>query len=249
MKSSLKIIVAALALASAGGAFAQTATSGSTGSDMYFYAYDVTNASSFLLDLGNNYSNFADVSSTPLAVGGNANYQSFANAVTDNSIQWSVFAASSFAKGNLDVTSGAPAPVTTQSAAQIVNTVAGINLLMTNLRAASITTAQTTAGLVQQGAIPTNAENILGNITALGLIAVKPTNSIGSTVSFENFSNAKSFGNSTTTPFAGTWSFDGSNLAYTVGSVAAVPEPTSYMMMLGGLLMIGALAVRRRNSK
>lgn len=43
--------------------------------------------------------------------------------------------------------------------------------------------------------------------------------------------------------YAGTWSYDGASLNYTV---AAVPEPETYAMLLAGLGMLGAVARRRR---
>lgn len=49
-----------------------------------------------------------------------------------------------------------------------------------------------------------------------------------------------------TTPYAGTFSYDAGVLTY---SVAAVPEPSEYALMLAGLGMIGFMARRRLNHR
>jgi hypothetical protein len=48
------------------------------------------------------------------------------------------------------------------------------------------------------------------------------------------------------TPYAGTFSYDAGVLTY---SVAAVPEPSEYALLLAGLGMIGFMAPRRLNHR
>jgi hypothetical protein len=247
MKSSLKVIVAALALATAGGAFAQNGTGTTNGTDTYFYAYDNSTASSFLIDLGSNVANFnGSVSEDFSTIGSNAAYQAFAGAVTDGLIEWGVFSASSTGAttGNvLNVTNGnATSPST--KAKYLITDIVDINTLMAGV-AANVSTPMTN-GVLESGAVAQNAQSSVGANT--NLVGVAAVNAIGASASYISYNVGTSTGITAVTPtaFAGTWKFTGSDLSYTV---AAVPEPSSYMMMLAGLLMLGGLVARRRNSK
>jgi len=265
MKSSLKIIVAALALATAGGAFAQqTSPNTVTGTDVYFYAYDSNQSvnSSFLIDLGSNYSNFnSNVSTGNIAISGNTAYQAFLKTLTDGTVAnptanvvWGVIAAQDnplagaqqgqFQVG-YDITSDvAVTPSQKQTSVSTQATVFG--LLMTNLG-----TTNTLAGFESAGPVVQNIGSAVASGTGSLTTPFTSNGSIGTAASFVQYSFTGVPARTPTAPttLAGNWTFDGSNLAYTVASVTPVPEPTSYMMMLGGLLMMGALAVRRRNSK
>lgn len=249
MKSSLKVIVAALALATAGGAFAQTATSSATGSDTYFYAYDNTTATSFLLDLGSNYANFnGNTNETFANIGSNSAYQAFAGAVTDGLIEWGVFSAASTgspAGVGLDVTNGATTALVGTKAKYLTTDEGDISTLMAGLYNNNISAA---SGVTETGPVAQNAQaSVAANTNLAGVLAV---NAIGTSASYISYNQGALTGTTLVSPkaFEGNWTFNGTNLAYTT-TVAAVPEPTSIMMMLGGLLMLGALAVRRRNSK
>jgi len=251
MKLSLKAFVAALALTAAGGAFAQTGVASPTGTDMYFYAYDNSTASAFIIDLGSNYSNFDPSTSTSaINIAANSYYNTFASAVTDNSIEWGVFAAAnpSVNHNSIDMTSGS-STLTPVKASTIGSDVVEINTLMSGI-SANISQTAITGGAFTSGQVAQNPQSAIGNLNAT-LPANTIANAIGAQVSFINYSTngASSLTKVTPTAFAGTWTFDGTNLDYSVGSVSAVPEPSSYLMMLAGLLMIAALVVRRRNSQ
>jgi len=250
MKSSLKVLVAALAMATAGGAFAQTDTGTANGSDTYFYAYDNSTATSFVLDLGSNLVNFnGNVNVAAINVGAMANYSAFANAVTDNFLVWGVFSAATTGSSvgtALDVTTST-LPVAATKAKYIQTDAGDINNLMAGLYANNIVPSIANGGAIESGAVAQNAQSSVGaNANLVGVTAVNP---IGTSAAYINYSAGSKSGTMLVTPtaFAGNWTFNGTNLAYTVA--AAVPEPSSVMMLLGGLLMIGTLAIRRRNSK
>ncbi len=246
MKLSLRVLVAALALSAAGGAFAQTATSASTGTDLYFYAYNDATSSSFIIDLGSTLTNFnGSVNTTPIDLATNAAYESFIGNITaaDGATNWGVFAAGSNGGTYLDVTS-ASSSLTGIKGTVLSSTVVNINNLMSGLATVG---GAPTGGYTSSGAVAQNAQYSIDGLTTLtGLTA---TSAIGSTATFLDYNAPGVAGKGAVTPtaFAGTWSFNGTDLAYK--TVAAVPEPSSYLMMLGGLLMMGALSVRRRNSK
>lgn len=279
MKLSSRVLVAALALAAAGSASAQLTVPQTLGSgtELMFYAYDPQAGTSFVEDLGVNYANFLPTStaagtgfvdnlssnaawstylSTTLSTA-NADGYNYTSATQDTI--WAVVAASSngAANGNAYGIEGTESATYTgsmkltaaqQAAAKnwmngpltlFVNGVNGIPTATPLTGYFSNSSGQDNAGQNVkngQGALPGSLGNYVGATSSFNYYNITALNSLPTV-----YGNAN--GNST-------FSFDGTKLTYSVPSqVAAVPEPSSYLMMLCGLLMVGALAVRRRNSK
>ncbi len=277
MKLSSRVLVAALALAAAGSASAQlTVPQNSSGTELLFYAYDPTIGTSFIEDLGTSFANFTPTSTAAGTsfvdgIASSAAWQSYvSNTLTtaDNDgygyttgtqgTIWAVVAASSNSAGTgntygLEATENVNFTGSTKLTSPASNGMKGwINTPLTNLMngindvatATPLTGYYTNSGgqdnVAQTikngaGAAPFNFGNVVGATSVFNYYSVTAVNSFPTVY-------GNSAGNSTFT-------FDGTNLTYAVPSIAAVPEPSSYLMMLSGLLMVGALAVRRRNSK
>lgn len=271
MKLSFKLLAAAVALAAAGTASAQIAqTSSSTGTDLFFYAFDSSTGTSFVEDLGTSFSNFGpssaaagtafsanitssaawttyvtqtEADSVTLGLTGSTGY---ANA-TQNTV-WAVVAgiqpggANATTYGLMTTMTNGSSPVSqsegatrgavTGPLAQFVGSLGGL-------------TSSATSGYFDASATSDNAEvSLATNLN--GNLKVSDTNAIGTSATF-NYFNGNVTGSHLPTTYANTFLFDGTNLTY--GTVAAVPEPSRILMMLAGLLMVGGLVTRRRNSK
>lgn len=238
---------------------------------MLFYAYDSATKTAFVEDLGIKFNSFLLASpaaqvgfvdsistssawstyvSTTLTDGAKFSYVTGLEGTT-----WGVIGGSSNALANGN-NYGLGVTLNVGNSASLSNTqgkVKGqINTPLTSLIQglnANNPTAPLTGYFSGSGGID-NAANSWGDGKAN--LSFSTSNNIGATSTFQ-YLNASLAGSHTPTAYGNsfgnnTFSFDGTNLTYAV-AVAAVPEPSSYAMMLGGLLMVGAMVARRRNSK
>lgn len=277
MKLTLKVIAAAAALLAAGSSFAQAATplvGSSTGSDMLFVAFDQANSTSFTLDLGMTYGAFASSTAATLGqvfainTGAQSTFQNYVSTTLSTAnangegytsglqgTEWAVIGA----VNNVSMGKGLDATITSgtavsNSTGSLLSPITGHIDSLTNttgLNNGSFTTAQLQAGVFSSASDYTNSGYAMGTAA----FNAKYGNVVGASAKMVNYV----FTGSVSTPRTPSVfsengnpiavSFDGANLTFANAAVAAVPEPTSYAMMLAGLLMIGTLAVRRRNSK
>jgi len=271
MKLQFKLIAAALALAAAGTASAQVngvQNANGTGTDLFFFAYDSTTKQSFVEDLGTSYVNFLPTGANAAAsfttnIAASTAWAQYLSAETTanaalasigsqvGTTTWGVIAGDiSAANYGLMTTVTAGADTTGQTAPNVRGTIGTpLKSLADALNLAAYSTAQ--SGYFSSSTIGDNIANNFGNNGA-GKLKFTVDNAIGQAANF-------TYWNTKVVPFApvtygnangaSTFNFDGTNLSYTVPSiVAAVPEPSSYMMLLAGLLMVGAVVARRRNS-
>lgn len=252
MKLQFKSILAAVALVAVAGsasAAAMPLNNAASGSALLFYAFDDATSTSYVQDLGLTFTSFLPASlaaSTPsvTAISSNTGWSDYLASVggdTSNTY-WGVIAGLSANAGNsgngLMSTIRNGDSAVGQSAANAKGAVA------TPLRNAllGINAATTTAstGYFSDSAAGDNIANNFRHNGA-GKLIFNVDNLIGATSAFQYGNSNAAFA---TTTYTGTYSFDGANLSY----VAAVPEPSSYAMMLGGLMLVGGVAARRRKS-
>ncbi len=271
MSFNLKAVAAALtALFASGAANAISGTTlqdFSTGdSSLLFFAVDKTSPgiASVGIDLGYNLSSFLPVAGTAgtkivwdfrtdtLSMNGAAadatgvNWASldafFATGVTSAQTQWGVIGGDSKSNATSDTpiryvsTSSAASPdALTVTQTNIVG-MSAVNGLFGGLGADAdgVTTSTTNLAYVAR-----NGSGLGGNLNWQnnGVVAAA---AVGTDLNFFMFSLPE--GVATKEQFAGVWSFDGEKLSYTV---AAIPEPETYAMLLAGLGLIGFAARRR----
>lgn len=259
MKFKLKALAVATAFAlSAGvanaGSINVSTTNATTndyagGSDLIFFAW--TSGKSFVQDLGISIANFLPASSaanTSQSFTADGAYSSFLTAATSagsqGSIKWGVVAVrtDNLSNGLGDSYAAVTERIGTtaaQLAAQKSNNVTGMG------NPFDVFANATTATAYYQGN-PTDdnwSKALKSNFASK--LAFNADNAVGT--NGISFILLDSVGATTATPqetaFAGTWGFDGSTVSYTV---AAVPEPETYGMLAAGLLMLGAIARRRK---
>jgi hypothetical protein len=271
MKFNLRLLAAALALAAAGTASAQIAVpASSTGTDLFFYAFDSSTGTSFVEDLGTSFSNFLPTSAAAGTsfqddIAASAAWTTYVNTTEADSITLGLAGGSGYAVGTQNTvwavvagiapggtnasTYGLSATMTSGSSAAAQSEGATRSAITGSLSQFAIglggLTNSATSGYFDANATSDNAEVSLGS-TLNGQLKVADTNAIGTSSTF-NYFNGNVTGSHLPTTYANTFTFDGTNLTY--GTVAAVPEPSSTMMFLAGLLMVAGLVVRRRNSK
>jgi hypothetical protein len=229
MKFKFKAVAAALAFAAVAGQ-----ASAANGSDVLLYVFDTTNGSSFVQDLGVTAASFIATPSLNLTVGG-ADWTSFtgqASYATDTKL-WGLLAASGTTQFASTIAAGAA--VTGPAAANIAN----VNALAGNLALA----IPGLTNFAAAGSTGNNNWNVIAGTNLGANTSFATGNAFGATgVTLDTFANSGARGAVTTiTPFLQTAAFNGTSL-----TVAAVPEPETYGMMAAGLLMLGAIARRRR---
>jgi hypothetical protein len=272
MKFQLKTLVAAVALIGAtGSAFAAVpSVTAATGSELLFYVFDDVAKKSFTLDLGQTYASFKPGTSAAASdfSFSMSNYATPWNAYVASingdfsRTTWGVVAGNSVAanaggKGFLTtVRAGANTSAQTSTAAQ--SGVAGP--LKVWIDALNVTTGNAGASLSNGWySAATDQSNITtgfgGFHTGAGKFSFILDNKIGTDSEFRTLNMAGLGAAATITQgvYANVngnskFSFDGNSLKYTV-AVAAIPEPSSYAMMLAGLMLVAGVARRRHLNK
>ena len=252
MNFKLKTLVAAVALAAIAGQASATNigndVTAAGGSDLFFFATN-SDGASFIQDLG---LQSLDASSFNKAVG--SAYSSFVSGSSDaSSIAWGVAAATfsgTVGQKYVDFTVSAGADTSALANGNIGSVASGTSGTLHNIIAAG-TSAQaavsSTTGIYSTAAGANWAVYANGpGSDFLGNFPFTIDNSVGTTgVLFEKAATAGTGAASVlaSQTTLGQFGFNGTTLTYTV---AAVPEPETYGMLAAGLLMLGAVARRRK---
>lgn len=267
MKFQIKAIVAAVALAAAGSAMADiqpgNLTSGATGGELVFYAFDDVTGNSYVKDLGVTFSTF--LTSPWYSHLGSNNVGSDSN--------WTSFVTAQGTSGLGNVTWGVLGTLKQSTATTGAAAVGAVQILTTARGDATANTSSTTVrgidGIINTtwlGALQGTNNNYAVNSSYFTVNSDLAANfgggpGINHTYNSKVGFAADNYLSTTTADFfkvstvAGTgfatisnafaaapnnvWYFDGS-------TVAAIPEPETYGMLAAGLLMLGAVARRRK---
>jgi hypothetical protein len=272
MKFKIKALVAAVALAAFAGQAAADVRPGNSNTsspngELVFFAYTVDgsgNVASYIKDLGVTTDVFA---ATPayanVSLTGDGNWTSFTGVATSQKF-WGVFG-----------TQKLSASTTAANATSLFTTFAGndasgVSALFNNQYGLAFSNANNAIGALNAGGTnyPANTSAFFGfapvdNGSASGNFGAYLNSDFATLGVFPNSVNPFStdraqfydVSRGLGTAAAGiptvadvnslkNWHFDGSSLEY----VAAVPEPETYGMLLAGLMMVGAIARRRRSA-
>jgi hypothetical protein len=265
MKFQLKTLVAAVALIGAtGSAFAAVPNvDAATGSALLFYVFDDVTKSSYVQDLGKTYASFLPASAIADQTFGisshTASWNAYLTSVSGNlgNSTWGVFAGNSVAANNggkgflTTMRDGDSSAAQTSSSAQ--SSVAGF--FKTWIAAMNVQNTNAGTSLSDgyftdiQG---TNSQNIVNGVAHDGgaKLKFKTDNFVGTDSVFHHLALGTKVTDNSYANVNGVskFSFDGNNLKYTV-AVAAIPEPSSYAMMLAGLMLVAGVARRRHLNK
>jgi len=266
MKFQLKTLAVAAVLAvSAGQASAaiEKASNLTTGAELIFFAWDNATKTSYMKDLGTHFASFLpsnDFSFTQ-NVNSDASWATYVSNLGGNlaGTKWGVVGVVKGAAGTSDAVqmsftarAGTTATaINNQLSGGLKNASATVDTLINTLNGSNTNWAENLNYFRNQtgtsGAALGNWANVFGSNKA-GNITYNVDNAIGVSSSFNLFS-AQALASAKTKNYAydgGTFSFDGANLTYSL--VSAVPEPSTYAMMAAGLMLVGGIAARRRNS-
>lgn len=277
MKLKMKLMAAAIALVAASGANAAITTSSSGNGELFFTIYDqgadlssAADDRAYVRDLGsllnggtmNDWTNNSAITSpsptlsankqalgTIYSIAADANLQSFLAASTDTSrLQWNVAAVDTSGSDRLLTTAGSI------SAAQLPN----YNVFRTfGAAGADIYLAAMNPALTGESALYSGAAagvskwgNNIGGKTLFSNAA-----SLGDSMGFYLLSEKVASGSTTTIATlqqymaSPTVQMDWTLSDQGVLTVAAIPEPSEYALMLAGLGMLGFMARRRLNNR
>lgn len=257
----LKLIAAAVAIAAAGHASAAvTGVSTGSGSSLLFYAFDDATKTSYIQDLGTTFNSFlpgAVTTDQSWNIAASADWAAYLTSVSGNTANttWGVIAgikanAATAANGILSTVRVGDSAAG-QSAAFAKGAVGTpLNNVIIGVNGATTTPA---SGYFSASAAGDNIANNWGHNGA-GKLVFRTDNFIGDTATFQYAQLNTPVTYSTYLKTDGitpaSFTFNGTSLNYNVAvAVAPVPEPSSYAMLMAGMLVVaGVAAARRRNS-
>jgi hypothetical protein len=235
MNFKLKALVAAVALAAVAGqaSAALTLPTDTQTSDALFFALDIKAGTSYVYDLGS-VSSLTSTLSTGVNVTTSSAWTSFAaSAASTSDITWGIV----YATGDANNYSWGTTLTSGKTAAKVLSGKVNSGVA-TAFDSYAKTTSLTQAG-DSQFSNATDASNfVVSNKNTWGGNATAWTdnNAIGTKANLYTFVGGA----------AGTLSISGINFDGSTVSIAAVPEPETYSMLAAGLLMLGAVARRRK---
>lgn len=242
---NFKTAIAAAAVLAAGAANAAIDTTNTA--DLFLAVFDTTNTASYVLDLNVNEQNF-NFAAGNYSYSVDSAYSTFlaTSGLDASALRYAVYAVDNAgtksAAGDYKIYS-------TVTAGQSV--VASTNgALYTALANASNNAGNFNAGTSTVAAYGTAAYTTQLNYDQLSgfLGATTTSNAVGTQAAFYNLASSggtKNTAKAVATQLAGNWNFNGSVLTYTTATTPAVPEASTYAMLLAGLAAIGFVARRR----
>ena len=252
MKFKLKSILAAFALAGMSASAMAAIQSGTAagGSELVFYAFDDIAGTSYVKDLGVTFSGFlAAPTFSSVNIAADSNWTSYKTSVggdTGNT-RWgilaNVFTGTGAGGFKILTTASGNAPTVSGQSSSIFSAVNGTfnTSYLGDLGDASAVSVNSS---YFSPASNLNSDNwsVLLQHNLAGKLKYSTDNAIGFTANFYQESRAAGTAAPSISASIAQWQFDGSNLA----TVAAVPEPETYGMLLAGLALIGSIVRRRR---
>ena len=266
MKFTLKTLVAAVALAAAGHAMAEIQPGNVNGvsGELVFFAYGLDasgNAAAYVKDLGVTFGSFAATPSYSLTnIGADTNWIAFNSASLVGPKNWGVFGLEKVSSSTTVANAFSIMTTATGDDVSVISSLKNTNLAnafgktgtgITGVNVGNINYAVNDSYYfdTSTSGLPQNLGSQLGSDFGSNGVFLSSTNVIGTTTTAHMFDISRGVG---TTPAGvptvadinvnGQWTFNGNTLDYTV---AAIPEPETYGMLLAGLMMIGVIARRR----
>jgi len=255
MNMKLKVLVGAAALAFAGAASAAISDGSGGSTDLLFVGYNQTSASTYLYDTGISFTAFSATTAQDFNLGSVA-------------AGWSAFATSAGANLRWSVTGWDSASALSKFAATSNSTLASFSLIQrngstsaiqggnpdgwvsdVNLQLGAATAGSLTGAAAWNDATWGMADNLFGATVNTGGTTVV-TGKVGDQMKFFQVAQSSISPNSlsTVTQYGtnGTnyWTLTaGNHLVY--NATAPVPEPSTWAMLIAGLMMVGSIARRR----
>jgi hypothetical protein len=254
IKNSLAVLAGAVALAVAGGAMAQTTSTGANGT-IFVNIIDTTNNTSFIFDTGLTLASFADPTSysTNLATNtaSSTAYAAFIAGETPGGgdvLDYSVIGAYTPSSGSpqyvADITSVSAPNVTAGNNGKYVWQQPGSFLSQVNNPAGGATYNGATAAAADGWATGGYEANLTGKT------GVSDNAAIGTALNFYSVittSASSSRGGASVSTFTGQWDLTSAGLLTYTEPSSTVPLPTPLVLMLSGLGLLGLVGRRRQS--
>lgn len=277
MKMKMAFVAGALALSMAGQASAAIVTGTTGASNLILSIWDTTTATSYTADLGININSFlSGVSGTSTALtanGASVGNKTFAAGslltsylagVNTATTVWNVTAVDNFGANGFALN-----PATANTGKALISTFSANIKSPANSLASAQSNPQLNTTINALDGYYTAANNAAGAATSVTAAAADPyyfgtkggnstlsspnTGALGSTLNFWYLtpSSTSAIQKASVAQFQGvgqvaTWNLaSNGTLTYTV---AAIPEPGEWLLMLSGLCLVGFIATRRKNT-
>lgn len=241
----LKAGAALLAISATGSAFAQTSLNTSAGS-VFLDVYDTVNGDSYLLDTSLTQATFnASTGNYSFNLTSDSVYQQFLTAAGSDYLEYDVLSAT---KTGYSVYSTVNGPTTDPTVANVTAVATNTTTYMGSVNewsANNLSLSSKTSTFINSSSDPASFGFFEEGLSAD--LGVNDLGAIGTALAFYSFSNptsARGSGAAPTSLLAGDWLLTNGVLTYTT-SVAAVPVPASWGLLLGGLALMGVIARRK----